>query len=197
MGVSGGKLWRRERGGHTEGEDDAEDVEHHVRHCVLRERLHGRVLNQPAPQPACKLYDHCPGHDNDSRLGQLHHRVIARRQPIETLQRHLGKGRDHHHRKHQHANRLQPAPPHRVFIRILMGDEFRGGPDDGGAEEVEGGVDEGGEDGEGAGEDDDDDLANQEDEICEQIDVDGDCYDAGLAVGGVVGRKLDFVPDGV
>ena len=123
--------------------------------------------------------------------------MIAGRKPIETLQRDLEKCRDHHHREHQYADRLQPAPPHGVFVRVLMGDELRRGPDNGGAEEVKGGIDKRGEDGEGAGEDNDYDLADKEDEVCEQVDIYSDGDDAGLAVGGVIGGELDLVPEGI
>ena len=56
-----------DRGELTERKDDAEDVEYHVRQGVLRQRLHGRVFDQAAPQPACKLDDHRACHDDDGR----------------------------------------------------------------------------------------------------------------------------------
>lgn len=40
-----------------DGEDDGESVEDDIGHRVLRQGLHGAVLDQPAPQPAAQLDD--------------------------------------------------------------------------------------------------------------------------------------------
>ena len=51
----------------TYWEDDAEDVEDDVRHGVLRQRLHARVLDQATPQPTGEFDYYRACHDDDCR----------------------------------------------------------------------------------------------------------------------------------
>ena len=162
-----------ERGGGTEREDDAEDVEDDVRHGVLGEGLHAGVLDEARPEPAAEFDDDGAGHDDDCRGRELDDGVVAGRQAVETLERDLEECRHHDDGKHQHADGLEASASHGVGVLVLAGDEFRRRPDDSGAEEIQSGIDERGEDGKGAGEDDDDDFAGEEDGVGGEVDVDG------------------------
>lgn len=69
-----------------DGEDDAEGVEDDVRERVLGQGLHRRVFDQPAPEPAAELDQDGAGHDGDGGGAQLHHRVVARVEPVEAFE---------------------------------------------------------------------------------------------------------------
>ena len=88
------------------------------------------------------------------------------------MQRDLEKCRDHDDGKYQHTDRLEPSASHGVGVLVLAGDEFRRRPDDGGTEEIQSGIDKRREDREGAGEDDDDNFAGEQNGVGGEVDVD-------------------------
>ena len=177
-----------------DGEDDGEGVEDDIGHRVLREGLHGAVLDQSTPQPAAELDDDGQSHDDDAGDPELHDGVIlpAAGEPVDALDEDLEEGDDHDDAEDEHPQGLEPPPPHGVGVPVLALDEFGGRPDDGGGEEVEGGVHQGGEHGEGGGEDDDGDLAGQEEGVGGEVDIDGEGDDGAAAVGVVVVAQLEF-----
>lgn len=122
--------------------------------------------------------------------------MITGGEALETLQRNLEKGGDHHHGEHKDADWFKPAPAHGVFVLVLTGYQPRSHPNDGGAEEVEGRIDQGSEDGERAGEDDDDDLSTQEDEVRSEVDVDGHGDHGALTILPVVLGQLYLILGG-
>ena len=105
---------------------------------------------------------------------------------VERFERDLEEGGYHYDAEDQDADGFKTPPADGVGFGVggAAGDQPRGGPDDGGAEEVKSGVDERGEDRDGGCEDCDDYLQDEEEEVCEEVQVDGDCYDA-VAAGGV------------
>ena len=167
-----------------EGEEDGAAVEEAVGDGVLRERLHGGVADEAAPEPAEALDEHRGGHDGEGGGGEADDGAVGGREPVERLERHLHEGRDHDDREDEDADGLEPVAPDGVLVaRGAAGGEPRGGPDDGRAEEVEGAVDEGREDRDGGRQDRDDDFEDQEDGVGGEVEGDGDGDRAGGGVG--------------
>lgn len=73
FGIGGG-----ERGSeHTKGEDDTEGIKDDIRHGVLGESLHARIVNQAAPEPSGE-FDHDGENEDDYRRQcQLYDGVVA------------------------------------------------------------------------------------------------------------------------
>ena len=164
-------------------EDDGEGVEDDVGQRVLRERLHGAVLDQPAPDEAETLDGDGRGHDEDRRERELHDRVLlVGEEALEAFERYLEKGGYHDHGEDQDADGFETSPADRVGVLVLAGDEFGGGPDNGGGEKIEGGVDEGGEHREGRCQDNDGDFTDEQEKVGNEVDEDCYGYDAGLGV---------------
>lgn len=179
-----------------DGEDDGEDVEDDVGHGVLRQRLHGGVLDEAAPEPAAEFDEHGGGHDDDGREAQLDDGVIARGQTVEAFERDLEKGRYHYDGEDEDADRFEFPATDRVGVLVLSRDEFGGGPDDACRQEIEGGVDEGRENGEGGGKDDDGDLPGEEDGVGDEIYIDGYSDNGASAIGFFFVGELDVVSCG-
>ena len=152
--------------GAHEGEDDAEGVEDDVGAGVLRERLHARVGDEPAPEVAEQFEQDRAGHDEDRRQREMDDAVIARGEPVEAFERDLKKGCDHDDGEDEHPERFETPSTDGVRVVVTSGDELGCRPDYGGAEKVERGVNEGSEHGERAREHHDRYFPSEQDCVC-------------------------------
>ena len=117
--------------GADEGEDDGEGVEDDVGHGVLRQRLHGAVPDEPAPEPAGQLDDDGQGHDDDAGEAQLHDGVVPPvGEPVDAFDEDLEEGDDHDDAEDEHANGLEAPAADGVGVLVLSLDELRRRPDD-------------------------------------------------------------------
>lgn len=168
----------------------------------MGEGLYGAVFHLAAPEPAKALDRDRADHDGDGWNAQFDHAVVRGEQAVETFQADLEEGGDHDDGEDQHADGLETASADRVRVLVLLRDESRRGPDDGGGEEVECSVDQRSEHGQGRGQHDDGDFAGQENDVGDEVDVDGDRDDRVVRVEALVhalevdvwqGRVRDFL----
>jgi hypothetical protein len=69
-------CWRG-TAGHTEWEYNTKTIKDDVRHCILRQCLHTRILDETAPKPTKPFDEDSASHDNNSRQTKLNNRVIS------------------------------------------------------------------------------------------------------------------------
>lgn len=112
--------------------------------------------------------------------------MVAGGESTEALHRDLDKASDHDDGEDEDAKRLKPSPSDGVLVLVFPRNHPRRGPDDGRAEQIQSGVHEGRQDGQGAGEHGDYDLASEQKDIRCEVDVDCDLDDAVVALHAVV-----------
>ena len=81
----------------AEGEDDGKGVEDDVGHGVLREGLHGGVVDEAAPEPAEAFDDYGCRHDYYGKGGELHDGVVWAVEALDGFERHLEEGGYHYY----------------------------------------------------------------------------------------------------
>ena len=101
------------------GENYTESIEDNVCHGVLRQCLHGGILDETAPEPAAELDKHGAGHDNDGGDAELDKGVVSRGETVETFERDLEKGNNHDDREDEDTDWFKPTAADWVCILVL------------------------------------------------------------------------------
>ena len=101
----------------------------------------------------------------------MHDRPVAAREAVHAFEEDLEEGCYHYDAEDEDAERLESSATDRVAVLILTGNQFCGGPDDSGGQEVQCSIHEGSKHGQRRGEHDDGDLPCEEDRIRGQIEI--------------------------